>query len=385
MIYSETTEGTAFELQQGSDKNQCKQEMRVRERREYLLLTCSVLRQLCWRTCVLLCALSCTTTQQDNTKKTSTFSPKGALEYSDKLKKYVQALILFDSDLEADWNTALGRINLLGDFSMSEDEPDLISKALKSQDARKELARRGKMIKLLETFFGTNTNSWARAHKELISLGEDAKGLLTSALFHSLMQESRRLIWDEIRRHLVALNPVNATRDLINSFIEIAPADVIRWEHSERLTQLLILSLELKLDDLIKISKNKISIVRQCVAHTIAMKQVHLEILQEYLLKDKDIDVRNAVVMAISRVRSKDYLKLLIDSAKSEKDEFLLKSIVEGLAAQRESEAVETLVKLLDNESDLVVTATIESLFRITGKKLRTVVEWKEWWKNGGK
>ncbi len=325
--------------------------------------------------------LSCNTNPRPDDKNNFKFNPK-EIEYTTKFKTYIDALLLFLSNDPSDWHMAKNKIIELN-FYLCVDEPDLIKQADSSADARKELGRRGKIIHLISLFMKMDTSSWDKARKELLTLGNDAKALLENTLFNALLYEERRMIWPEIRRQLVQLQAIKSAIETATLFINRAPPYAIFWKDSEGLTQLLLLTLELDQHEFfIKTSSSPNKNVRKSVTYAAAGKDQYMGLLKGYLLKDPEIEVRNTVVIAMGRVKSKEYVKLLIEASKQEQDEFILKDIAYSLGEQRDKDAIARLIELLDNPSYDIVDVVIIALYKITGHKHRTPLEWKSWWKN---
>jgi len=204
-----------------------------------------------------------------------------------KLKEYINALVLFETPNPSDWQIAKKRLEKFR-YLMSSYEKSLLVKSLQSQEARKELARRGRILKLVGEFAKFKTSTWDAAREQLLALGDDAKALLVNTLFLALMQESRRHLWRSIRRQLYILKAVKATIRAAKSLADMAPPKVTHWMNRARLTQVLMLAIELKQNEFfVELSKSENKNVRKSIAYAAALKQVHLSILRKYLLKDR--------------------------------------------------------------------------------------------------
>lgn len=342
---------------------------------------------------VLLCALvaaGCGAPPRRTDSQARPLDPGVFVEYTKVLHEYLAALKLLGSDDPAAWAEGKRKLESLN-FAYFNDDRLLIDKFRAGEElARRELARRGKMLECVLVFTSPYAPAtWEHARKEMLSLGEGAPEFLTISLLKILLNGRFYRVWPQIRYQLVAIGDVafETTSELTKQLVASTPETPI-WKQ-EDLVQLLMVLVgfgERGRAILTEAAKHKVWNVRKAVARAIG-ESVDLnsaDILVRYLEGDPEWQVKATAAEAIGRLRpSRQTLgPVLADRMKKERDGFVMREIVKALGAIRWLGGIPELMRVLEVPNYETVLVAMESLYFLTGERRTTVGQWKEWYRD---
>src|ERR1700716_3940412 len=122
---------------------------------------------------LLLGLVACSTSGSNSSKEKDDpkIDPNRVRLYSKNLQQYTDAMLLCGSTQPGDWAEAKKQFDLLHPFVVDREDPDLIRQFKEgSESARKELARRGVILRSVLVFCNTiDRAKWEDARKTLMS------------------------------------------------------------------------------------------------------------------------------------------------------------------------------------------------------------------------
>jgi len=301
---------------------------------------------------VLLAIISCkslvknTKGDLQNIKEKPTLTEKN-FPTAAEIENYADALLLYDSYNPANWLKAEEKLYQMKKPELPSEEKKLMLEAKNpdaeiSSKARLELARHGKILKLLLVYYESppDQKKWQDSRRQLVAMGDDAiKKLLDEGLVIKFFNPFYRYEWEIVRKELVEIgNPALERLTQLVFELEKKIADIAENTRiSEGMVQceITILAFGEKGEDVIaKLSKSQKWQVRKTVATTLG-KTINPFFIEKYLKKllldDDSWQVRAESAISLSNIKSSESIILLKFALQREKDPFVLDKIKESL------------------------------------------------------
>lgn len=317
--------------------------------------------------------------------------PSILVEYSKLLRDYIQALLLLDSPNSRDWVDAKRKLEALNFAYFKEDrfyfQQFCEGDAVVSENARKELVRRGKMLQYSLVFIQPYAPAtWEHARKEMMALGDGAPEFLTISLLKILLNGRFRSVWPHLREHLVAVGKVALettivlTRDLADKTPE---TPIYRSEDLGQLIMVLIAFGEEARPVMEELAKHRVFNVRRSVARAIgdSLDVEGADILVGYLQKDNEwVRLTAASAMGQLKPARKKLGPVLEERLRVEKDVLVRHEILRALGRIGYLPAIPVLMNTLDVPNYDTVQIAMQALYDLTGERLTTAGQWKRWY-----
>ena len=320
-------------------------------------------------------------------KKESSVTPEMLKPLTDTYREYVASLVALDSIAPLERAEAMKKLESTP-YAYFPDDRELIAKAVaKDEAARKELARRGKMLDGLFVFWGkSDTPKWNDARRRIVALGEDARIVLINTLLRMLLNGQLREQWPAIRFQLVEIGEetLETSIALFETLVAQTPDTIIY--HKDDLVQVALVILgfgEKGRPVFEKHGKSPRFNVRRAVAVAIGDGHAteHFEILDHLLRKDPDWMVRADAADAMGGIRDRARAgATLVEALKTERDRNVKPHIAASLGALVYADGVPVLVASLEGAEYEYAEKAMFSLFQITGERHMTPQAWQKWY-----
>ncbi|MBI2901196.1 MAG: HEAT repeat domain-containing protein [Planctomycetes bacterium] len=334
------------------------------------------------------------TPRRSDATTTRPIDPGIFVEYTKVLDAYIKALLLLGSDNPADRAEAKRKLDALGFAYFAEDRMFLEKLRTGTPDdmevARRELARRGRMLDLILVFTRPYAQAtWDHARRELLAIGEGGPEFLTISLLKILLNGQFRPVWSHIRFQLVEIGTVarETTAALAKERADATPETPI-WKQ-EDLVQLLLVLISFGAEGrpaVAELAKHRVWNVRKAVARAVgeAVDPALAEILVGYLKGDPEWQVKAAAAEAIGRLRParRTLGPVLVERMKAERDRFVLHAILRAIGEIRYLDAIPDLMNAIQVPNYDTAQVAMEALYFLTGKRLTTVPQWQRWYRD---
>jgi len=342
----------------------------------------------------LLALAACgTSPTRTEAAKNDSLSPDLATleQHSKNLQQYVDAMLLCGSTQARDWEDAKRQFDLLHPLYVFREDPDLIKQfKAGSETARKELARRGVMLRSM-LIFGSgpyDRAKWEEARRTLMESGEAGQVLLVTKLLRMLLNGQNQELWPHIRFTLVECGPVAAetTAGLARQLADVAPASTPVF-HMDDLVQVLMTLIGFgdparpTLDELAKSPKPN---VRRATARAIGDAREGLAApTLIVLLNDPEYSVRATSAEAAGALASARPTlgPALVDRLGKEHDGKVLEKVLRSIGDLYYADAIPDLIRVLEVPSRETAEAAMQALYIITGEKYLRREQWIEWYR----
>jgi hypothetical protein len=308
-----------------------------------------------------------------------------------QLRDYTDALLLCGSAVPSDWAEGRKRLDIMHPFHVFREDPALIE-ALRKGDAgaRKELARRGGMLRAMLTFGEKYERAkWDEARKTLLAAGEAGEALLTTLLLQLLIDAGSRPNWEHLRYQLVESGKpaLETTTALARGLAEKAPAETALFA-SDDLTQLFLVLIafgDAGRPAVEEFSRHEKPNVRRCMAQAIgeARDDVSAATLARYLTSDPSWIVRAAAAEACRRMGPSRRLlgPLLAKRVGEEKEGYVLRRVLRAIGDIGWADGVPALIAALESPSLETAEAAMAALYVLTGERHNKRERWVEWYR----
>lgn len=307
------------------------------------------------------------------------------------LQDYVDALMLCGSTVPADWAEARRRLNNLYPFHVFKEDPGLILEfGQGGEGARKELARRGRILRALMTFGGPYDKArWDEARRELLAAGEAGRVMLTNTLLQRLLDNQYRDRWDHLRYQLVEAgrDALETTQALARALTEEVPADAPLFRH-EDLVQLFAVVIgfgDLGRPFFREMAGHAKPNVRRSAAVAIGETRDDAAApeLVRLLSNDPSWPVRAAAAEAAKRMGPARRIvgPALVDRAGKEREGLVLQRILRAIADVGWADGVPTLVAALEAPNMTTAETAMQALYVLTGERHTRREAWLQWYR----
>lgn len=308
-----------------------------------------------------------------------------------QLRDYIDALILCGSAVPSDWLEARRRLDVMHPFHVFKEDPQLIA-ALRQGDekARRELARRGGLLRAMLTFSGKPDRAkWDDARKTLLAAGEAGEALLTTTLLQLLIDGAARDNWEALRTQIVETGKpaMETTTALAREIAKAAPAESAVFAHDD-LTQLFLVLIQFgdagrpAVEEFTRHEKPNI---RRCMAESIgeARDDLSAPTLAKYLASDPSWIVRASAAEACRRMGpSKGLLgPALTARVTVEKEGYVLRRVLRAIGDIGWAEGVPALIAALQSPSLETAESAMSALYVLTGERFLKRERWEDWYK----
>lgn len=308
-----------------------------------------------------------------------------------QLRDYVDALLLCGSPVPSDWAEARKRLDLMHPFHVFREDPRLIEGLrLGDEKARKELARRGGLLRAMLAFSGKPERAkWDEARKTLQAAGDAGEALLTTTLLQLLIDGAARDNWEPIRHQLVETGKpaLETTIALARELAKVAPAETAVFQ-SDDLTQLFLVLIAFgdagraAIEDF---SRHEKPNVRRCMAQAIgeARDDVSAATLAKYLGSDPSWIVRAAAAEACRRMGPSKRLlgPALTARVGKEREGYVLRRVLRAIGDIGWTDGVPSLMAALESPSLETAEAAMAALYVLTGERYLKRERWEEWYR----
>lgn len=316
--------------------------------------------------------------------------PERMREYSRNLQQYIDAMLLCGSTAPRDWEEAKRQFDILNPFLVFQEDPELIRQfRAGSETARKELARRGGVLRSALVFGGPYDRAkWEDARKLLMDSGEGGQVLLATTLLKMLLNMQYQQIWIQVRYTLVESGPMalETTVGLAKEMAAATPADTAVFR-SEGLVQLIMVMIgfgDAGRPALEEFARSPKPNIRRSVAKAVgdSVDGTAVSTLIR-LLEDPDWGVRTAAAEAMGHMASARATAgpALVDRLSKERDPLVLKTLLRAIGDLLYADAVPVLITVLDVPSRETAEAAMQALYIITGEKLLRREQWVDWYR----
>lgn len=303
-------------------------------------------------------------------------------EMNDMAKRSVELLGFFSSNDPRDWDRARRELRMIGKPFVPDDVEGLL-KITEGKDpnkaslARLELARRGKIARVLQKLDSKKFSDWQAARSEIQRMGGDAIQYLIVALIHEF-KGLKTLRYEWARKELVTIG--DPARPYLLGYLQAADADPVLKDQCSATLAMMGTSGKAEFEKALE-SDNKWS--RVAVAKGIAANGSPdlVPILTRLLAGDIDWEVRAEAAISLGKMKAKSAVPALV-TALQEADEMVQRQSAKALGDIGATEAVSDLIAVIEREpstrlSDWAVTA----LQKITGQKYgNEPAAWRAWW-----
>ena len=317
--------------------------------------------------------------------------PELMKQYSRNLQQYIDALLLCGSTLASDWEEAKRQFDILHPFLVFKEDPDLIRQfKAGNESARKELARRGTILRSVLVFSGGYDRAkWEDARKILMDSGEAGQVLLSTTLLKMLLNGQNQEMWVHVRFALADSGPValETTSALARELVAASPSDTPIFKMDD-LVQVFMVLISFGDGGRVQVeehSKSGKPNVRRSVARAIGESKdgSAVQILVR-LLNDSDWMVRMTAANAMGQLASARSAAgaALMDRMGKERDALVFRTTMRALGDLLYVDAIPDLVKVLEVPSRETVDVAMQSLYILTGEKFLRKEDWFTWYKN---
>lgn len=316
-------------------------------------------------------------------------------EYSKLLLDYIDALMMLDSPNPRDWADGKRKIEAMNFSYFKEDrfyfQQFCEGDAVVAENARKELARRGKMLNYVLVFTkGYAPATWEHARTEMLKLGEGAPEFLTISLLKLLRNGRFKLTWPQIRFQLIAVGDVALeTSSVLARQLaeEVTSTAIAKWEVDLVQIVMVLIGFGEKGRPVVQeLARHKTWNVRKVVAKAIgeSIDVTGADIAIEYVKNDPEWQVKAAAAEALGHLKAarNEVGPVLIECMKAEKDPFVRKVILQAIGRTQYLGAIPFLMNVLDVPDYNVVEMAMEALYSITGERITTANRWKAWYRD---
>jgi hypothetical protein len=307
------------------------------------------------------------------------------------LRQYVDALVLCGSTVPSDWQAAIRELDLMHPFHVFKEDVALIKDfRAGSEPARRELARRGGLLKSMLAFSGPyDKERWDQARTTLLGAGEAGQVLLVTTLLKLLIDGTFRENWHHLRYQLVETGkPAFETSvALLRELVSRAPADKPLFKHDDVVQ---VLSVVIGFGDAGRPLVQELSVsekanVRRCVAEAVGETRdvSNVPILLGLLSKDPSWPVRAAAAEACRRMSAarKTVGPALVDRVGKETESYVMHRILRAIADVEYADGVPVLLRATEVPSASTVEAAMQALYVLTGERFRTREQWAAWYR----
>lgn len=324
-------------------------------------------------------------------KDADSIDPEVMRRYGRNLQEYIDAMLLCGSTLAADWEEAKRRFDVLHPFLVFKEDPDLIRQfKAGSVEARKELARRGSILRSVLVFSSGpyDRGRWEDARKVLMDSGEAGQVLLVTTLLKMLLNGQHQETWMHIRFALAESGPIalETASGLARELAAAAPADTAIFKMDDLVQVFMVLVSfgdggRVHLEELSKSGKVN---VRRSVARAIGESKdgSGVQILIR-LLTDSDWMVRMTAANAMGQMTSVRTTAgpALMDRLTKERDGLVFRTTLRALGDLLYVDAIPELMKVLEVPSRETVDVAMQSLYILTGEKFLRKEDWMTWYR----
>ncbi len=306
------------------------------------------------------------------------------------LRDYIDALLLCGSPQPSDWAEAQRRLDVLHPFQVFREDAELISRLRRGDEkARKELARRGGLLRAMLIFSGkADRPKWDQARKTLLEAGEAGEALLVQVLLQQLVYGAARDNWDALRTQLVQTGRpgLDTAVALARAMADRIPADAALFPHDD-LIQLFLLCIDFGdagRPAVEEFSRHPKANIRRCLAEAVgeARDDLSAPILAAYLEADASWIVRAAAAEACRRMGpSKRVLGPALTSRVTKENEaYVLRRVLRAIGDIGWAEGVPALMAALESPSLETAESAMSSLYVLTGERHTRREKWTEWY-----
>jgi len=341
---------------------------------------------------LLLAACAPTSTRADLAKNDNSAPDIESIRQQSKnLQQYVDAMLLCGSTQAADWETAKRQFDLLQPLFVFKEDPELIREFRGgSESARKELARRGVLLRSM-LIFGNGAydrGKWEEARRTLMDAGEPGQFLLVTTLLKLLLNGQNQELWPNIRYTLCESGKVGleTSAGLAKQLADNSPPNTPIF-HMDDLVQVLMVMIGFGdagrpvLDELAKHYKPN---VRRAVARAIGdSRDGTAAPTLIVLLNDPEYSVRATAAEAAGALASSRATlgPALVDRLGKERDGKVLEKVLRSIGDLYYAAGIPDLIRVLEVPSREIAEASMQALYIITGEKYLRREQWVEWYR----
>lgn len=307
-------------------------------------------------------------------------------EAQDTAHRSIELLGLFSSNDPHDWTRARNELRIIGKPFVPDDVEALMrvtegTDANKAALARLELAKRGKIARVLQKLDSRKFEDWEAARFEISRMGGDSMPYLISALimeFRSL--KTMRYEW--ARKELIAIG--DSAVPYLDGFLLANSTDVVLKDQVAVTLCAMGAKGRASLEHGVA-SPDKWT--RVAVAKSIALANApeHTDLVCRILSKDDAWEARAEAAVALDKLKAAEGIPLLIQSLK-DPDNLVRRESAQALGALKAREAVPALIDVLEHDSGTrFAEVSNASLQAITGQKLGSDPgPWRSYWSSQG-
>lgn len=311
--------------------------------------------------------------------------------YSGTYQQYVDALLLCGGATTQDWEDARRRLTVLHPFHVFDDDPAILDAFRQgSEAARKELTKRGVILRLLQTFGQPYDRvKWEDARKKLSGAGDAAVHLMVRTLFSALLNGQYRKDWENIRYHLVETGPLalETATGLADQLAQAAPADAAIFRVDD-LVQTLLVAIgfgDAAREFLDRTSRNPKMTVRRAMAAALGEAKLDqgVPILVRYVSEDPEWQVRASAATAMGRLSASRAAvgPALVARFGKERDGLVLQTVLRSVGEVGYIDGIPDLMKVLEVPSLATAEKAMQSLYILTGERHLRKEQWQEWYR----
>jgi len=312
-------------------------------------------------------------------------------QQSRNLQEYVDALLLCGSTEAADWETAKRKFEKLQPLYVFNEDPDLIRQfRAGSESARKELSRRGVLLRSMLVFGGGpyDRAKWDEARRTLMDAGEPGQFLLVTTLLKMLLNGQNQDLWPHIRFTLgesgkIALDTASV---LARELAQNAPANTPIF-HMDDLVQVLMVVIgfgDAGRPALEEMAKDPKPNVRRAVAKAIGESRdgtaaptlIALVADGEYSVRATSAEAAGALASSRTTLGP-----ALVARLAKERDSKVMEKVLRSIGDLYYDPAIPELIKVLDVPSREMAEVAMQALYIITGEKYLRRDQWMEWYR----
>jgi hypothetical protein len=300
-------------------------------------------------------------------------------------------MLLCGSIQASDWETAKRQFELLQPFFVFREDPELIRNFRGgSESARKELARRGVLLRSM-LVFGSGSydrEKWSEARRTLMDAGEPGQFLLVTTLLKLLLNGQNQEIWPHIRFTLCESGKLalDTSAGLARELAQNSPANTPVF-HMDDLVQVLMVVIGFGdagrpyLDEMARSPKPN---VRRALARAIGESRdgsaapALIELLSdsEYSVRATSAEAAGALASARPTLGA-----ALVDRIGKERDGKVLEKVLRSIGDLYYAPAIPNLIQVLEVPSREIADVAMQALYIITGEKLLRREQWTEWYR----
>jgi hypothetical protein len=307
------------------------------------------------------------------------------------LQQYVDAMLLCGSTQAADWETAKRQFEVLQPLFVFKEDPELIRDFRSgSESARKELARRGVLLRSMLVFGSGSYDraKWDEARRILMDAGEPGQFLLVTTLLQLLLNGQYQDIWPHLRFALCESGKValETSVGLAKELAQNTPSSTPIF-HMDDLVQVLMVVIgfgDAGRPALEEFARSPKLNVRRSVARAIGdSRDGTAAPILIALLSDPEYPVRATSAEAAGGLASARSTvgPALVDRIGKERDSKVLEKALRSIGDLYYAAGIPDLIKVLDVPSREITEAAMQALYIITGEKLLRREQWIEWYR----